>query len=110
MGSSAQGSLHAVGVEVVRLFNRIQALGAQILAEGGRSGTEAWPQNSFEAEADRFELWAVNLGLFVAGHGSLDYRLRHAESLRNTLKTFLESLQSALIEGASIYQLRLMSS
>ncbi|KAL4911445.1 hypothetical protein BDW74DRAFT_142923 [Aspergillus multicolor] len=50
------------------------------------------------AEADRFELWAVNLGLFVAGHGSLDYRVREAESISGTLHRFMISLNEALAE------------
>ncbi|PQE07748.1 meiosis-specific serine threonine- kinase mek1 protein [Rutstroemia sp. NJR-2017a BVV2] len=53
----------------------------------------------FAAEADRFELWSVNLGLFVYGHGSLDYRVREAPSLKSTLQEFIADLNRALIEG-----------
>ncbi|PQE29588.1 meiosis-specific serine threonine- kinase mek1 protein [Rutstroemia sp. NJR-2017a BBW] len=51
------------------------------------------------AEADRFELWSVNLGLFLYGHGSLDYRVREAPSLKSTLQEFMADLNRALIEG-----------
>ncbi|KAL6835399.1 hypothetical protein V8C40DRAFT_272685 [Trichoderma camerunense] len=39
------------------------------------------PKQLFLAQFDRFELWAVNLGVFVMGHGSLDYRIRDSETL-----------------------------
>jgi hypothetical protein len=51
------------------------------------------------SEAERFELWAVNLGLFVSSHGSLDYRLREAHSLRDTIGRFMSELLSALTES-----------
>ena len=55
-------SLHAAGLKIIELFNHLKA---------GAASTHV----SFETEVDRFELWSINLGLFVAGHGSLDYRL-----------------------------------
>ncbi|OPB37609.1 hypothetical protein A0O28_0045210 [Trichoderma guizhouense] len=39
------------------------------------------PKQLFLAQFDRFELWAVNLGVFVMGHGSLDYRIRDSATL-----------------------------
>lgn len=50
-------------------------------------------------ESERFELWATNLGLFVAGHGSLDYRIRQAENIKDMLHRFLSALISSLPEG-----------
>ena len=50
-------------------------------------------------ESERFELWATNLGLFVAGHGSLDYRTRQAENIKGMLHRFLSALVSSLSEG-----------
>jgi hypothetical protein len=50
-------------------------------------------------QSERFELWATNLGLFVAGHGSLDYRTRQAENIKGMLYRFLSSLVSSLSEG-----------
>lgn len=36
---------------------------------------------SIQDQAQRFKIWAIDLGLLVPGHGSLDYRVRDAESL-----------------------------
>ena len=65
------------------------------------STIEDWPHGAVAAEADRFEFWSINLGLFVPGHGSLDYRLRLADSLRYTIGMFLTNLKSALSAGGS---------
>ena len=51
------------------------------------------------AEADRFELWAINMGLFSLSHGSLDYRVREAESLEHILRKFMTDINEALAEG-----------
>ena len=66
-------SLHGLGIEILRLFKRVQSIDSTI-ADG--STIENWPHAAVAAEADRFEFWSINLGLFVPGHGSLDYRLR----------------------------------
>ena len=86
-------SLHMIGLETLQLFRKIR--------NSFVDDDQEWPHASFEAEADRFELWAVNLGLFVSGHGSLDYRLRQAEKLRGTVSRFMTSLDEALEEGQS---------
>lgn len=52
------------------------------------------------SEADRFLLWAVNLGLFVSGHASLDYRVRDAENIRSAIQRLIFSLEDALTEGS----------
>ena len=61
-------------------------------------------QDAIAGEADRFELWTVNMGLLVAGHGSLDYRLRSAESLKATVSRFLINLFESLSEGICIFK------
>ena len=85
-------SLADLGLEVLNLFQRIQTV------DGDRISQD-WPAASFAAEAERFELWAVNLGLFVAGHGSLDYRVREADRLAQTIRRFLQELVDSLAEG-----------
>lgn len=40
--------------------------------------------SSIQDQAQRFKIWAIDLGLLVPGHGSLDYRVRDAESLRES--------------------------
>lgn len=83
------------GLETIRLFKKVK----NIDTFPDDKATQDWPKGLFAAEADRFDLWAVNLGLFVSGHGSLDYRLREAEKLESTIHRFIEDLNSSLIEG-----------
>ncbi|UKZ93390.1 uncharacterized protein TrAFT101_008304 [Trichoderma asperellum] len=52
----------------------------------------------FLAQFDRFELWAVNLGLFVMGHGSLDYRIRDSESMKESMYMMIQNLNRSLDE------------
>ncbi|CEJ62662.1 hypothetical protein PMG11_11156 [Penicillium brasilianum] len=87
-------TLADIGLETMRLFNQVNSIDQ--LAANPRH--RAWPKAQFAAEADRFELWAVNLGLFVSGHGSLDYRVREAESIQHTLQMFMTALNISLIE------------
>ena len=89
-----RATLRQLGGETLTLLKRVRAVGRDedIIHSG-------WPSVLFEAEADRFELWAVNLGLFVPGHGSLDYRVREAESLEHTLRRFMKGLNDSLTEG-----------
>ncbi|KAH0844216.1 hypothetical protein FOPE_08556 [Fonsecaea pedrosoi] len=53
---------------------------------------------SIEHQHERLVLWASNLGATHLGHDCLDYRLRHAELLRNTIKAFLNDLNGSLLE------------
>lgn len=53
---------------------------------------------NWEHEAERFDLWANNLGLHHRGHSSLDYRLREAGALRNLIAEFLADLKTSLDE------------
>ncbi|KAK5657626.1 hypothetical protein OQA88_2698 [Cercophora sp. LCS_1] len=87
-------ALSAAGYHTARLFHQVQSLGRHHETARG----EKWPSAQLAAEADRFELWAVNLGLFASGHASLDYRVRDTESIQQTLLRFLSSLNEALNE------------
>ena len=58
-----------------------------------------FPVAEFAVEFERFELWAVNLGLFITGHGSLDYRVREAERLAQTIRRFMKELVDSLTDG-----------
>lgn len=88
-------SLADLGFEALSLFQRVQT-------QHSDKASQDWPAASFTAEAERFELWAVNLGLFVAGHGSLDYRVREADRLAQTIRRFLQELMDSLVEGETI--------
>ncbi|KAF7555326.1 hypothetical protein G7046_g6577 [Stylonectria norvegica] len=102
------GSLASEGLQIMHLFNRLQSLEETTAQEKTRqssldsTSSTHLPLDLFIAEADRFQLWAENLGLFVIGHGSLDYRLRQTESIKSTLQRFLESLKASL-EGVVEY-------
>lgn len=50
-------------------------------------------------ESDRFKIWSCSAGLLVPGHGSLDYRVREAESLSKTFRSFLTDLRENFEEG-----------
>lgn len=85
-------SLADLGYEALSLFQRVETMNSD-------KTPQDWPTASFTAQAERFELWAVNLGLFVAGHGSLDYRVREADRLAQTIRRFLQELMDSLVEG-----------
>lgn len=91
-------SLAYVGLEVASFFREFDVIENPRQSCTDKRPAE-WPKERFAAEADRFELWAVNLGIFVSGHGSLDYRLRDASSIRDTLRRFLLSLLESLKDG-----------
>ena len=100
-GFTGTQSLLEAGVETLQLFKQVKSVDTMI---EGKFAHKDWPFTAIAAESDRFELWSVNLGLFVFGHGSLDYRLRHAESLKTTIGTFLVDLNTTLVQGQSQYR------
>ena len=95
VGATKWETLSDTGLETMKLFKRVKAIDNLV----GNARHEEWPKAQFAAEADRFELWAVNLGLFVSGHGSLDYRVRQAESIGHTLQRFISGLNNSLSQG-----------
>ena len=48
---------------------------------------------------DQFLLWAGNIGVFAADHDSLDYRLREAIEVRDSIAALLYNLSTSLREG-----------
>lgn len=89
---SASVALADLGSNAIDLFCKVE----KALKE---STDKAWPVDLFVAESERFDLWAANMGLFVAGHGSLDYRVREAEGLAQTLRGFMQDLINSLEDG-----------
>lgn len=61
-------SLAEIGLKTIKLFKQVKSIDNL-----DKATAHDWPKAIFVDETDRFELWAVNLGLFVSGHGSLDY-------------------------------------
>lgn len=89
---SGSAALADLGSNAIDLFRKVE----KALKE---SADTAWPDDLLVAESERFELWAANMGLFVAGHGSLDYRVREAERLAQTLRRFMQDLINSLDDG-----------
>ncbi|KAI1260405.1 hypothetical protein F5Y18DRAFT_257000 [Xylariaceae sp. FL1019] len=57
---------------------------------------------ALQSEAERFQLWAHNLGLHHYGHASLDYRVRDSEFVRDRLVEFIEELGNHVENLAAI--------
>ncbi|EXJ84053.1 hypothetical protein A1O3_04720 [Capronia epimyces CBS 606.96] len=101
-------TLAEVGFKVVQLFEKV---------------TRDWPgmedhkgldYERVDNEQDRFNLWAVHLGLHQRGHASLDYRFRDARNLYEYARKLLVDLLHALAGskyplGLAIYQIDLFS-
>ncbi|KAL8310454.1 hypothetical protein RB597_010336 [Gaeumannomyces tritici] len=85
-------TLSRVGFDIRRQFGEVDALDRQ----AGDAKHREWPRTQFAAESDRFELWAINMGLFVPGHGSLDYRIRDSATLKKTFASFMTDLVDSL--------------
>ena len=88
-------TLSSVGLDIRRWFGNVDTLDRQV----GDTKHREWPRALFAAESDRFELWSVNMGLFVPGHGSLDYRIRDSTSLKTTFARFMTDLRDSLDQG-----------
>lgn len=66
-----------------------------------QDGLPGYSLAAWEHEADRFGLWANNLGLYHRGHSSLDYRLREAAALERIIGGLLDDLKTSLEERMS---------
>jgi hypothetical protein len=98
-------ALSSTGLDITRQFHKVDSLTRQV----GDAKHREWPRALFSAESERFELWAVNMGLFVPGHGSLDYRVRDAASLKSTLAKFMTDLNDSLTQGCGLPPLMSLS-
>jgi hypothetical protein len=50
-------------------------------------------------EFEQFRIWAENIGIFASDHASLDYRLRDAPDVKESVVSLMQSLRSDLEEG-----------
>lgn len=89
---SSTEPLSDLGLKAIDLFGQVE----DAFKEGN---DEKLSGDLFTFELQRFELWAANMGLFVPGHGSLDYRVREAEKLAQTLRRFMQDLNTSLEDG-----------
>jgi hypothetical protein len=55
------------------------------------------PRVAIEDELGRFRIWANNIGASNRGTSSLDYRLRDAKFISESVKTLLNSLNKILL-------------
>lgn len=97
MASAPFNTLANRGRQVFAFFNHAVSLISQHHHEQIREIT-----SSVQEQAQRPKLWAIDLGLLVPDHGSLDYRVREAEGLRRTLATYLDDLAHDLKELIAI--------
>ncbi|KAJ9638045.1 general transcription repressor [Knufia peltigerae] len=72
------------------------------VVQGFKSGLleDAHSKNhdAFMNEYERYRVWAIESGLLVPGHGSLDYRLRESETLTELFEVILNGLAQNLEE------------
>ena len=89
--SNAEDSLATLGA---RALERIESLIPTIesLATRGSLISSA----GVVIEAQRMKLWATNLDLWHEAHGSLDYRLRDAPTIRQIAESLLTELAECL--------------
>lgn len=71
----------------------------ETLQKSGPHFLEQLDATAFRVEMQRFQLWAINLGLYRQDHSSLDYRLRDNEVVRSFSRELLTSLIEALGES-----------
>jgi hypothetical protein len=50
-------------------------------------------------EFEQFQIWAENIGVFASDHASLDYRLREAPDVKESVVSLMLSLRADLEEG-----------
>ncbi|CAI7592043.1 unnamed protein product [Penicillium glandicola] len=79
-------SLYKVGWRISDEFVSIERL----------AGDELEHNPAVLNELQRFELWAINLGLYHSGHSSLDYRLRDSTLVFGYSLDLLHDLERAL--------------
>lgn len=75
-------------------INKQFAASLDLVRDGGDEVTVS--RSEFINEAQRFDLWAVNLGLFLKGHSSLDYRFRDSPPLLRYADVLLRGLETSL--------------
>lgn len=97
MASVASSTLAGRGRQVFARFDSSGSLISHHVNDEVREFTSA-----LQDQAQRFKIWAIDLGLLVPGHGSLDYRVRETESLQRTLVTYLDDLSLDLKELSEI--------
>lgn len=94
-GGESATSLNSLGQEVAESF----AKAIDACNKGSTTLVQQIEPSQLRIQQERFHLWAVNLGLFSAGHGALQYRLRDADVVREYIGTVLSELSGDLAAG-----------
>lgn len=84
-----------IGHTIYELLEKIAISSTKLSSES--AAVQTW--NNIIDEGDRFKIWSSSTGLLIPGHGSLDYRVREAETLSKTFRSFLIDLRDNLEEG-----------
>lgn len=84
--------------KVVDLFERLSLVVPESDASARLDSAEV------EDQYGRFKIFARNVGVFAAGHASLDYRLRQNEEAQAVARRLLLSLQWFLQRGMYMIQ------
>lgn len=94
--SMSSATLATLGLQIARLFKEIQNI--ETLSETGIN------LDRVTIEAERFQLWAVNVGLFTASNHSLGFHICNKEQgdIIATLQRFLKGLRRCLSDSESV--------
>lgn len=97
MSDTEDASLVHIGHTIYSLLGKIVISSTKLSNESGNLQT--W--DNIVDEGERFKIWSASTGLLIPGHGSLDYRVRDAENLSKTFRSFLIDLRDNFAEGKS---------
>ena len=86
-----QPQLQSLGRSILDTFNRLAKATWNLNGDGNLP-----PKHRVKAEDERFRLWASSLGLYAVGHASLDYRVRDAPVVRDSLTDLMIELKEHL--------------
>jgi hypothetical protein len=93
--------LHDTGRNILNQFTKVSHA-IEFLKLSNESESEeniAFLLKDVQSERERFQLWAANLGLFVIGDRSLDYRTRDHATVKEYTKSLLDELEEDLSES-----------
>jgi hypothetical protein len=96
-------TLRSIGRDIQKSFSKI----ALSIADAETTNTVIKAPSSWEIEAERqrFQLWAANLGLYGIGDRSLDYRLQDAASVKKYTFRLLQDLRDDLSKSGPCLQI-----
>lgn len=81
---------------LVTIGRRVQDAFENLKATESRQHQQGTFEVALENQSQRFRLWAINMGLYQTGHGSLDYRFRDAPLVYSFARELLCDLERYL--------------